>query len=277
MPEHLHAFMKTSVFSERNFRLVYMGALVSDIGAILYSFAVSFYILQISGNNAFLQGIYLAICGFANLLSTPVGGVFGDRYNKARIMYICDFLKGGLILAAMLGMLLFPSPHAHIIILFITGAVGNFVSGIFSPAAASLLPLIVEEQKLQQANAFYSIKRALQSIFGVVLAGILYALIPIAPLFLIVGLCYLLSGLSEMFIRCAHHPQSDKLTVHAALQDMLDGLRYVRAQKALMALIISLIFINFFIHPILNNFIPFFVKTELAQASSYLFDSWLTP
>ena len=58
-----------NVFSLRNFRLVFFGALVSELGATLYSFAVSFYILEISGNNAFLQGLYLALCG----------GVLGDR------------------------------------------------------------------------------------------------------------------------------------------------------------------------------------------------------
>ena len=46
-----------NVFHNRNYRLVFFGALVSEIGALLYSFAVSFYILKISGNNAFLQGL----------------------------------------------------------------------------------------------------------------------------------------------------------------------------------------------------------------------------
>ena len=77
-----------NVFAGRNFRLVFFGALVSELGAVLYSFAVSFYILEISNNNAFLQGLYLALCGVAMLVLTPVGGVLGDRFNKARIMYV---------------------------------------------------------------------------------------------------------------------------------------------------------------------------------------------
>ena len=44
----------SGLFSNRNFCLVFLGALVSELGALLYSFAVSFYILEISGNNAFL-------------------------------------------------------------------------------------------------------------------------------------------------------------------------------------------------------------------------------
>ena len=35
----------TNVFANRNYRLVFLGALVSELGALLYSFAVGFYIL----------------------------------------------------------------------------------------------------------------------------------------------------------------------------------------------------------------------------------------
>ena len=95
-----------NVFFNRNYRLVFFGALVSELGAILYSFAVSFYILEITDNNAFLQGLYLALCGGMLLLATPVGGVLGDRFNKAKIMFLCDYIKGGIIVLATVLMLL---------------------------------------------------------------------------------------------------------------------------------------------------------------------------
>ena len=100
------ASARDNVFFNRNFRLVFLGALVSELGALLYNFAVGFYILQISGNNAFLQGLYLALCGAALLVFTPVGGVLGDRFNKAKIMYVCDYIKGGMIILATALMLL---------------------------------------------------------------------------------------------------------------------------------------------------------------------------
>ena len=266
-----------NVFRSRNFRLVYFGALVSDLGAVLYSFAVSFYILEISANNAFLQGLYLAVCGAALLLATPFGGVLGDRFNKAKIMFICDYLKGGMILLAVAGMLWMKQPAAHIAILFMIGILGNIVSGIFSPAASALLPHIVAEEKLQQANAYYSIKNALQNIFGIVLAGIMYSALPVTILFCVVGVCYLISGLSEMFIRYQHVPGGEKLTLRIVFGDMGEGMKYLRTQKAIMAMMGAILFINFFFTPIYGNFIPYFVKTDIAGASSYLFDNILTP
>ncbi len=114
----------------------------------------------------------MALCGAVLLLMTPLGGVLGDRWNKAKIMVVCDFAKGGLILLATLLMLLFRGPDAHAAILFAVGVLGSAVSGIFSPAAGALMPHIVEEERLQQGNAYFSVKSLLQSIFASVLAGL---------------------------------------------------------------------------------------------------------
>ena len=266
-----------NVFRNRNFRLVFLGALVSELGALLYSFAVSFYILEISGNNAFLQGLYLALCGIAMLVFTPVGGVLGDRFDKAKIMYLCDYGKGGMIILATGLMLLFPNPSAHIVILFSLGILGNAVSGIFNPAAGALFPHIVKEEQLQQANAYFSIKSSAESILGVILAGVLYAMLPVRMLFFLVGICFVASGVSEMFIRCEHSPSRERMTLRLAMGDMREGLRYLAGQKAILALIGSVLFINFFFSPVTGNFLPYFVKTDLANAPSFLFDSALTP
>ena len=272
-----HPTKKDHVFRSRNFRLVFLGALVSELGALLYSFAVSFYILKISGDNAFLQGLYLALCGIALLLFTPVGGVLGDRFNKAKIMYVCDYLKGGTIILATGLMLAFREPDAHIAILFALGIVGNVISGIFTPAAGSMIPHIVEESMLQQANAWFTIKSSLEGILGVVLAGVLYAVLPIHTLFFLVGGCFIVSGISEMMIRYQHTPSAERLTISLAVRDMRDGLKYLKTQKAILGLLGAVLFINFFFSPVTGNFIPYFVRTDLAGAESYLLDRILTP
>ena len=286
MTENLNGFEKDdmlenpkgrNVFTNKNFVLCFFGALVSELGATLYSFAVGFYILEISGNNAFLQGVYLAVCAVMLLLFTPVGGVFGDRYNKAKIMYICDYMKGALIILGAVLMILFKASSAHIVILFFIGIFGNIVSGIFNPASAALIPSIVDEDRIQQANSYFSIKNAVNNILGIILAGILYTTVPIIALFFIVGVCYVLSGISEMFIRYTHKPSDERMSIKLALSDMKEGLNYLNVQKAIKAMLAIIVFINFFITPIFGNFIPFFIKTDVATAPSYIFDSFLKP
>ncbi len=266
-----------NVFSNRNFCLVFFGALVSELGALLYSFAVSFYILEISDSNAFLQGLYLALCGISMLLTTPLGGVLGDRFNKAHIMYICDLIKGGTIVLATLLLMIFREPGGQIAILFVLGIAGNAVSGIFSPVSSALFPHIVEEDRLQQANSYFAMKSALVGIFGTVLAGVLYSVLPVYALFFIVGVCFVLSGLSEMFIRYEHRMQQEKLRVETFLSDFREGISYLKTKKAILSLLAGALFINFFFTPVTGNFLPFFVKSDLANAQSYLFDGILTP
>ena len=266
-----------NVFKNRNFRLTFFGALVSNVGALLYSFAVSFYILEITDNNAFLQGLYLGICGAVSLIFMPIGGILGDRFHKGRIMFVCDYLKGGVILLATVAMLTLRSHTAHLVILFAVGILGNAIGGVFSPASSALLPEIVEERQLQQANSYFSIMSSLQSIAGVVLAGVLYAALPIHTLFFLVGICFVASGVSEMLIRFDFTPSEGRLTLRLAFTDMREGLRYLRTRKAILALLGAVLFINFFIAPVTGNFLPYFVRTDLANAPSYLLDRVLTP
>ena len=40
---------------------------------------------------------------------------------------------------------------------------------------------------------------------------------------------------------------------------------------------VAILFINFFLSPIASNFIPFFIKSDVAGAPNYLFDNLLTP
>ena len=211
------------------------------------------------------------------LVFTLVGGVLGDRMSKARIMYICDYLKGGMILLATVLMLLFPAPSTQLAILFVLGILGSMVSGVFSPAAGALFPHIVREDQLQQANAYFTIKNALQSIFGIILAGILYTAIPVHTLFFLVGACYVASGISEMMIRYEFHPSAERLTLKLALRDMAEGIVYLRTQKAILAMLIAILFINFFLTPVESNFLPFFIKTNLTEAPSYLLSRVLMP
>lgn len=266
-----------NVFCSVNFCLVFFGSLVSELGAVLYNFAVSFYILEISGNNAFLQGLYLAVCGIVLLVFTPLGGVFGDRFNKARIMYLCDFAKGGAIILGTVFMLLFPGNDAHMLVLFTLGVIGNLIGGIFTPAAGALIPFIVDENSLQQANSYFSVKNSINTVFGIVLAGILYAAMPIQLLFFIVGVCYILSGVSELFIRCPYAAKEGDFRIGTALSDMKEGFLYLKEKKAIMVIMLAALFINSFITPIDGNFLPFFTKTDLTNAPHYLFDGFLSP
>lgn len=276
-PEIVQEEKPKNVFTNKNYVLTFLGALVSNLGNLLYSFAVSFYILKLTDNNATIQGIYLATGGITYVLVTLFGGVISDRFHKGKIMYICDYLKGAIIISfTLLMMFLCKDNLSKVIVLFIITVLGNAVAAIFSPASASLLPHIVPEKSLQQAQSYYSVMTSSISILGIILAGILYSVLPINILFLIVGGCYVLSAISEMFIRYNHQKRDDPLTIKTVFTDIGIGVKYIFNFKMLLYLIITILFVNFFFSPLASNFLPYFIATDVAS-SDYLFKDIMAP
>ncbi len=267
-----------SVFKNRNFALVFFGALVTNIGSLFYSFTVGFYILEITDNNAALQGIYLAVCSIVYLITSLFGGVISDQCHKARIMFICDYMKGALILLATLGLFLSENNiNSGLVILFVMGIFGNIIGGIFNPASSSLLPDIVDRAQLQKAQSYFSAMNSIQGIVGVLLAGILYALLPVYLLFTITGICYLVSGLSEMFIKYNYRKKEQPLTLGRTFCNMKEGFVYLYGQKSLFMVLLMFTLLNFFVTPINGNITPYFVKTDIRGAQGYLLDHIVTP
>ena len=267
-----------SIFRNKNFSLVFFGALVTNIGSLFYSFTVSFYILEITDNNAAMQGAYLATGSIVYLITSLFGGVISDNCNKAKIMFVCDYIKGALVLIATLGLFLTrQNVNAGLAILFTMGICSNMIAGIFSPASSSLLPNIVEKEELQKAQSYFSAMNSIQGIAGVLLAGILYALLPAYMLFTITGVCYLLSGVSEMFIRYCYIKSEQPLTLERTFRNMKEGFVYLYGHKSLFMVLLMFTLLNFFVTPINGNIVPYFVKTDLRNAQSYLFDNVVTP
>ena len=266
-----------NVFCYKNFTLTFLGAFVSNLGNTLYTFAVSFYILALTNNNAFIQGLYLATGGIVYVLVTLFGGVISDRFHKGKIMFICDYAKGGMLVAfTLLLMLVIQNPTAKVAILFVIAVIGNIIAAIFSPAASSLLPHIVPEKSFQQAQSYNSLMQSSLGILGVILAAVLYSVLDIHILFFIVGGCYILSGVSEMFIKYNYQKNTDKLTIKSTFQDIGDGMKYIASLKPLLFLMLGILLLNFFVSPLSANFLPYFVATDVAS-HNYLFSSFLTP
>ena len=250
---------------------------VSNLGNTLYLFAVSFYILSLTNNNAFIQGAYLATGGIVYVLVTLFGGVISDRFHKGKIMFMCDYAKGGMLIAfTLLLMLVIQDPSAKVVVLFIIAVLGNIIAAIFSPAASSLLPRIVPEKSYQQAQSYNSLMQSSLGVLGVILAAILYSVLDIHVLFFIVGGCYVLSGVSEMFIKYDYQKNEDKLTVKQVFKDIGDGMKYIGKLKPLLFLMLGILLLNFFVSPLSANFLPYFVATDVASRN-YLFSNFLTP
>ena len=276
---------KINVFKNKNFSLLFWGIFVSNVAHIVFSFAISLYILQLAepaygeDKSAMIQALYLALSGIILVLLVPFGGALADKLNKVKTMYITDYIRG--ISISIVGILLIFDMTVlnKIILLFIMNFILSVNAAFFSPASSSLLRFVVADEELQPATSILQGSYNFQSILGLILGGILYSVIGIVGIFVLNGAGYIVSAITEMFIKYNHedHASDEKISMKIMLKDINDGLKYLLKEKAIVALLFMALALNFFTAPIFSNAMPFFVTYRFADEISYIFQSFMSP
>lgn len=276
---------KINVFRNKNFALLFFGVLFSNIAHILFNFAMSLYVLRVAiaafgrDQAPLIQAIYLAIGGFLLLMLTPFGGSLADKKNKVKIMVITDFLRGFIILIS--GVILFMLNEANVIIWLLFGvtALLSINSAFFAPASGSLLRFILKDDEIQQGSSYLMGSQSLQNIIGLVLGGLLYVSLGIEWIFIINGAGYILSAITEMFIRydSASHKMNQNTGLKSMLADIKTGFLYLVSEKGVFAIVTMALMINFFFSPLFSNGMPYFIEYGLKSETNYLGDRYLSP
>lgn len=257
-----------ALLRDKNFSLLFAGNFVSRIGSTFYNFAVGWFILTLTAS-PLMMGLYIALGGIVELLASPLAGVFIDRLNKVRILYVTDFIRGLTVLVG--GALIFSlgSGPELLILLYIVTVILALNNALFFPANSTLIPEIVPDQQLTQANAFFSLINSVQTIIGILLAGLLYGLLGIELIFIINGISFIVSGISEMFIRTSFEKPSDaqKTTLQ---HDFKEGIRYIRDKPGLLPFVTAVLFLNFAFAPFFANALPYLYNLALNQEALQL-------
>src|SRR6201995_3443705 len=92
-----------SSLRQRNYRLFFFGQLVSVAGTWMQSVAQSFLVLDLTHSGTQL-GLTSAARFLPMFLFGPIGGVFADRMDRKRVLYVTQSLSG--LLAAVFAILI---------------------------------------------------------------------------------------------------------------------------------------------------------------------------
>ena len=128
-----------SSLRHRNYRLFFFGQLVSVAGTWMQTVAQSFVVLDLTHSGVQL-GLSTAARFVPMLAFGPVGGVFADRMDKRRLLYLTQALSG--LLAAAFAVLV----GAHAITLgavYLLAVALGVVSVFDNPARQSLIAEMV--------------------------------------------------------------------------------------------------------------------------------------
>ena len=158
-----------SLLRRRNFGLLFFSRCVSFLGNAMAPVALAFAVLRLTGSASAL-GIVLAARMVPNVAFLVVGGVIADRLPRSAVLVGSNAI-GGAAQAAAAALLL--SGHAHIWQLVVLEAVNGAAFAMFYPADSAVVPLTVEEGRLQEANALLRFGTNAAQILGAALAGMI--------------------------------------------------------------------------------------------------------
>ena len=144
------------------------------------------------------------------------------------------------------------------------------LQAFFLPASTAAIPDLVPKDKVTAANSFDQGSLQLSNLVGHSLGGVLYRFLGPPALFLIDGITYLLSALSESFIRLPPAERSAEdgtSSWYSYRRDLLDGLHYVWQHRGMRDFLILAALVNFFAMPLLV-LMPFLVSDQLNRERS---------
>jgi MFS family permease len=222
-----------------NFRMLWIGQLLSDTGSGVSRIAYPLLILALT-HSPVLAGLV----GTAREISLTCvqlpAGALSDRLDRRRAMIACDAVRGALL--ALLGILIAVRLAWWPVVLVVSLMEGA-ASGLFDPSATAALPAIVPEEQLVQAWAATEGRTWGASLAGPALGGLLYGLGQAVP-FLADAFSYTISLSTVSRIRGRFRPAQTHQR-QALWREVHDGLRLVWRIPLLRAVAIQAPLVNF--------------------------------
>lgn len=250
----------------KNFFLLWQGQFVSQLGSQVHSIAMMFWIKHATGS-ATLMGTIMMLSMLPGIILGPFGGTFADNFSRKKIIVISDILSGIAVLA--LAGILFYSPDnvsLAIVWLFVIGIGMGIISAFFRPAISAAIPDLVPRDKIAAANSMNQSSFQVASLMGQGAGGVLFRVLGAPVLFLIDGITYLFSAVSEMFITIPQtipeRTPGFKPIMKKFLTDTGIGFRYVWNNKGMRAVFFTATLLNFLISPI-AVLLPFYIEDHL--------------
>ena len=213
---------------QRNYRLYFFGQLVSVIGTWMQTVAQSFLVLGLTHSGTQL-GLTTAVRFAPMLVFGPAGGLFADRMDKQRVLYVTQTLAG--LVAAAFAIL----TAAHVMtlwLIYLLALLLGFVNVFDSPARQSFISEMVPDADLPNAVTLNSVSMNIARVFGGALGGTIAAALGLA-------VCFGVNAISfGAVLVCLAAMRRDELfparRVRRERGQVRAGLRYVRDTPELL-------------------------------------------
>ncbi|WP_113673926.1 MFS transporter [Vallitalea guaymasensis] len=250
----------------KNNVLLVSGNIVSKMGSTLHNIALKSWLISIS-HNAALLGWISALTTIPMLLFNFVSGYLADTKNKKRIIVVTDFVSG---IVCLLFALLVNVNKIYVPLILVVNITLAVCHSLFSPSLRALVPAIISKETIKKTNAVLSNLTELVKIVSPALTAYLLTIdsISIKTLFVINGVSFLLSSISEMFIDYRYKNGNSKSSVKDLFYNIKDGFYYLKSHTVLFKLIIFAMITNLFLSGY-NVLLPYYGEVILRNSKIY--------
>ena len=236
-------------------------SLVGD-GILLVALAWQVYELANAPTAMAVVGLSMTIPHVALLL---LGGVASDRFDRRKLMVASDAVRGTAV--AVLGMLAL-SGNLRLWYVFPLVAACGAANAFFGPAFDALVPDVVSEDQLAQANAIEQFVRpAAHGMIGPAIGGVVLATVGTGGAFLLDALTFAVSIACLMRVRprpaAALLTDEEDVAKVSVVADIREGFRFVRANAWLWATLLAATFAYLLFTGPVDVLLPYLVKNEL--------------
>ncbi|MEH7247147.1 MFS transporter [Neobacillus niacini] len=219
--------------------------LVASFGSQVYSFAISFYILQATGSaKSFALNL---ICNILpRTIAAPFAGYIVDKYPRKRIVIISQIATtlaiGGLLVVSI-------TFGLSLTAIYITSCILSLTSMFSSVAFTSSITGLVDEARIQKAMSLNQMSISFAAIASPAVGGLLYGAVSM-PLFLIIYMAastvaVVLDATMNFTLFVNQKAETVKQVKESMWQGMKAGVSYLRLQPLLMTIIWIALLVNF--------------------------------
>jgi MFS family permease len=212
---------------DRDFRLYFVGEVLSMAGTGLQTVALGWYLLERTGS-ATSVGIVWAVGLGSGIVMLPFAGPLADRYPRRTLAVASDGYRLGLV-AVMAGLAYAGSPSlpALYVLTFLVG-LGH---SVFWPSITALLQEVIRPDQLTAASGFSEITWQAGSVTGAALGGPVLIAFGLGTAFAIDAATYAVSAVALLAL---HHRPAPVEGLHpSGLAMARDGLGYLRRHPAI--------------------------------------------
>ncbi len=223
----------------RNFRLLWLGTIVSLFGDWFNTIALYALVTALTGSPLAVGLVEtLKLAGFA-IASIPAGPL-ADRLDRQKLMIAADLLR-----AALLPCFLLVDDAGDLPLLYLLIVAQISLGAIFDPAFRALMPNLVNARELLPANTVLSASWSALLALGASLGGLAAAGLGLKAVFIIDAATYLVSAACIAAIRvppraAAPVPPRARVPLSAAFRvaavDLVEGLTWLRGQRLVLRL-----------------------------------------